>query len=479
MNNTSKDLCYLTIREAGGLIERRELSPVELTQAMLDRIDAIDDKVMSFTVLSSDIALAEARAAETDISAGNYKGPLHGIPLAHKEQWDIAGFETRQQGPEYRHPPDDATAVARLRQAGAPLLGKLAAMSLGVDGDLESYGEESKRQDECRNPWNLDYSPGGSSSGSGAAVAAGMCMGSLGGDVGGSIRFPAAACGIVGLKATYGRISRDGLVSYSWSQDFGGPMTRTVEDTALMLQAIAGYDPKDLASDVTVPDYSAALREDVKGLVVGVPRDFITAPAAEMDPEALAIFDKALQDLESLGARVEEISIPSLHQAVTANLVTWYADSFAHAKRDIQSHPQIYGEVVRTLLHLGSLFTSDDYVQAQRVRTIIRREFAEAFGKVDVMAVPSTPKPQYAISDFRSDDRMNMFMRTGLANMIYFLSPFNVTGMPAMSIPSGFSKLGLPVGLQLLGKPFDEPTMLRVGYTYQQHAKWHEQRPPI
>ena len=479
MNHNSKDLCYLTIREAGDLIKQRELSPVELTKAMLDRIDAIDDKVKSYTVVSSDIALAEARAAETDISGGNYKGPLHGIPMAHKEQWDIAGFETRQQGPEYRHPSDDATAVARLRQAGAVLMGKLAAMSLGVDGDLESYGEESRRQDDCRNPWNLDYSPGGSSSGSGAAVAAGMCMGSLGGDVGGSIRFPAAACGIVGLKATYGRISRDGLVSYSWSQDFGGPMTRTVEDTAIMLQAMAGYDPKDLASDVSVPNYSEALREDIKGLVVGVPRDYITAPAAEMDPEALAIFDKALKDLESLGARFEEINIPSLHQAVSANLVTWYSDSFAHAKRDVQSHPQIYGEVVRTLLHLGSLFTSDDYVQAQRVRTIIRREFAEAFHKVDVMAVPSTPKPQYAINDFRSDERSNGLMRTGLANMIYFLSPFNANGLPAMSIPSGFSQLGLPVGLQLLGKPFDESTMLRVGYTYQQHAKWHQQRPPI
>ena len=479
VNDKNKDLCYLSIREASSLIERRELSPVDLTQAMLDRIDAIDDKVKSYTVVSADLALDEARAAEADISHGNYKGPLHGIPLAHKEQWDIAGFETRQRGPESRHPKEDATAVARLRGAGAPLLGKVAALALGVDGDLESFGEESRRQNECRNPWNLDYTPSGSSSGSGAAVAAGLCMGSLGGDVAGSIRLPAAACGVVGLKATYGRISRDGLVSYSWSQDFGGPLTRTVEDTALMLQVIAGYDPKDVASDVPVPDYSAALREDVEGLVIGVPRDYITAPAAELDPEALAIFDTALADLESLGARVEEISIPSLHYAVSANLVTWYSDSFSHFKAGLQSHPQIFGEIVRALLHLGSLFTSDDYVQAQRVRTIIRREFAEAFRKVDVMAVPSTPKAQYAFDEFQSDPRYDAFMRTGMANNVYFMAPFNATGMPAMSIPSGFSKLGLPVGMQLLGKPFDEPTMLRVGYTYQQHAKWHERRPPI
>ena len=352
-------------------------------------------------------------------------------------------------------------------------------MALAVDGDLEGDGDESKRQDDCRNPWNLDYSPGGSSAGSGASVAAGLCMGSLGGDVGGSVRLPAAACGIVGLKATYGRISRDGLVSYSWSQDHGGPMTRTVEDTALMLQVIAGYDPKDLASDVPVPDYSGSLREDIKGLVIGVPRQYITAPEAEMDPEALAIFDGALADLESLGARVEEINIPSLHHAVTANFVTWFSDSFAHVKKDVQSHPQIYGQFVRTLARLGSLFTSDDYVQAQRVRTIIRREFADAFQKVDVMAVPSTPKPQYDMKEYQSDPKYDMLLRAGLANLIYFQSPFNATGMPAMSIPSGFSKLGLPVGIQLLGKPFDEPTMLRVGYTYQQHAKWHERRPPI
>ena len=478
-NDKAKDLCYLTIREASGLIERRELSPVELTQAMLDRIEAVDDKVKSFTVVSADLALEEARAAEADILRGNYKGPLHGIPLAYKEQWDIKGFETRQRGPESRRPKEDATAVARLRQSGAPLMGKLAAMALGVDGDLESYGEESRRQDECRNPWNLDYSPGGSSSGSGASVAAGMCMGSLGGDVGGSVRLPAAACGIVGLKATYGRISRDGLVSYSWSQDYGGPMTRTVEDTALMLQVIAGYDPKDLASDAPVPDYSSSLREDVKGLVIGVPRDYVTAPAAEMDPEALSIFDKALEDLESLGARVEEISIPSLHYAASANLITWFSDSFSHFKRGLQEHPQVFGDVVRTLLHLGSLFTSDDYVQAQRVRTIIRREFAEAFRKVDLMAMPSTPKPQYTFDDYQSDPRYDEFMRTGLANVTYFMGPFNATGLPGMSVPNGFSKLGLPVGMQLVGKPFDEPTMLRVGYTYQQHAKWCERRPPI
>ena len=258
-----------------------------------------------------------------------------------------------------------------MRQAGAPLLGKLAAKWLSVDGDFEGDGDECKREDDCRNPWNLDYSPGGSSSGSGAAVAAGLAMGSLGGDVAGSIRLPAAACGIVGLKATYGRISRDGLVSYSWSQDFGGPMTRTVEDTALMLQTIAGYDPKDLASNVPVPDYSASLREDVKGLVIGVPRHYITAPEAEMDPEAMAIFDKALADLESLGARVEEINIPSLHHAVTVNVVIWYSDFFARVKKDLQSHPQIYGEVIRSLVRLGSLFTSDDYVQAERVRTLL------------------------------------------------------------------------------------------------------------
>jgi aspartyl-tRNA(Asn)/glutamyl-tRNA(Gln) amidotransferase subunit A len=477
--NNKTDLCFLSIRDASGLIERRELSPVELTQAMLDRIDEIDGKVKSYTVVSKDLALKEARAAEEEIADGHYKGPLHGIPMAYKEQWDIAGFETRQRGPEFRYPTQDAAAVARLRKAGAPLLGKVAAMALAVDGDLEGDGDESKREDDCRNPWNLDYSPGGSSSGSGASVAAGLAMGSLGGDVGGSIRWPAAACGIVGLKATYGRISRDGLVSYSWSQDFGGPMTRTVEDTALMLQVIAGYDPKDLASDVPVPDYSSSLREDINGLVIGVPRDYITAPRGKMDPEGLEIFDKALKDMESLGARIEEISIPSLHHAVSANFVTWYTDSFSHVKKDVQSHPQVFGQFVRTLVRLGALFTSDDYVQAQRVRTIIRREFAENFKNVDLMLVPTTPKPHFAMNALEDDPNYNEFIRHGMDNIIYFLSPFNATGLPAMSIPSGFSSMGMPVGMQLVGKPFDEPTMLRAGYTYQQHAKWHQRRPQI
>ena len=298
MSQPSTELYHLTIREAAGLIESKQLSPVELTQAFLDRIEAIDGEIKSYVTLLGDEALAQARAAEAEISAGNYRGPLHGIPMAHKDLYDTKGVRTTGQSKllEHRVPTVDSTAISKLADAGSILLGKVAMFELAMGGPETSLFEQTLH------PWNAEYATGGSSSGSATSVASGMAMGSLGSDTGGSIRGPAASCGIVGHKPTYGLVSRYGVLDLSWSLDHCGPMTWTVEDSALMLQAIAGYDPKDPASArVAVPDYSEALREDVKGLVIGVPEHYCFGEESGTDEEVTALVKKALEDLESLG----------------------------------------------------------------------------------------------------------------------------------------------------------------------------------
>ena len=282
MSQPSTELYHLTIREAAGLIESKQLSPVELTQAFLDRIEAIDGDIKSYTTLLGDEALAQARAAEAEITAGNYRGPLHGIPMGHKDLYDTKGVRTTGQSKLYEHrvPTESSTAIRGLEDAGSILLGKVAMFELAMGGP------ETSLFDQTLHPWNAEYATGGSSSGSATSVAAGMAMGSLGSDTGGSIRGPASSCGIVGHKPTYGLVSRYGVMDLSWSLDHCGPMTWTVEDSALMLQAIAGYDPKDPASArVAVPDYSEALREDVKGLVIGVPEHYCFGEESGTDEE--------------------------------------------------------------------------------------------------------------------------------------------------------------------------------------------------
>ncbi|MCH7706116.1 MAG: hypothetical protein IIB33_03615, partial [Chloroflexi bacterium] len=282
MTGTSKELYYLTIAEASELISSGQLSPVELTRAYLDRIQAVDGSLKSYVTLLAEDALKEAATAEAEIARGEYRGPLHGIPIALKDLYDTKGVRTTGQSKvlEHRIPTEDATTTAKLREAGAVLLGKLAMHEFALGGPQTSLFEQA------RNPWNLDHVTGGSSSGSGAAVAAGLCAGALGSDTGGSIRGPASLCGIVGLKPTYGRVSRYGVIPLSWSLDHCGPMTRTVEDTALMLQAIAGHDPRDPTTSTTpVPDYSEALREDVRDITIGVPRHYFFNTDDGADPE--------------------------------------------------------------------------------------------------------------------------------------------------------------------------------------------------
>ena len=465
MTSAQTDLCFLSIAQAGALFRSRQLSPVELTQAFLHRIEAVDSKTRAYVTLLPDSALAEARSAEKELLRGRDRGPLHGIPLAHKDLYDTKGVRTTAQSKvlEHRVPTEDSTAIARLRKAGSVLLGKLAMHEFAAGGPQTSLFEQA------RNPWNLDHVTGGSSSGSGAAVAAGLCMGALGSDTGGSIRGPASFCGIAGLKPTYGRVSAYGVVPLSWSLDHCGPMTRTVEDTALMLQALAGHDPKDPnSSRMPVPDYSASLRQGVRGLTIGVPRQFIAS--AEVDADTTAAVDRALAGLEELGGRVEEVNIPSLEHSGIVNMTISLSEAFAYHKRDLQSQPQNFGDIVRFYFYIGALFSDDDYVQAQRARRYIQQEMARTMERVDLLATPTSSKPAGALKDF---DPMALGARPS------FMGMFNQTGMPAISIPCGFSSSGLPIGLQLAGSPFDEPTVLRAAHAYEQHARWFERRPPV
>ena len=468
MAGVETNLYHLTIDQAAGLIQRRELSPVELTQAFLSRIEDTDDKLHSYIKVVPELALADARMAEAEIIRGDYKGAMHGIPFALKDLYDTAGITTTAGSKVDidRVPTEDATTTARLKAAGGILLGKLAMHEFALGGP-----DFTTPFAPARNPWNLDHITGGSSSGSGSAVAAGQAMGALGSCTGGSIRGPASLCGIVGLKATYGRVSRAGVVTLSWSQDHCGPLTWTVEDSAHMLQAIAGYDPKDpTTSTAPVPDYSLALKEDIRGMTIGVPRHFFFASHPNVNPEVLAIVEKELEVLQELGANLQEVTIPSLEYVRAANSVIMLSEAYAYHEPNLKSRPQDFGEMVRARFRIGGLFSASDYVQAQRCRKLVIRECAEVFKRVDLLVTPTMTQPAAAFEGYDASSTVR-----GPS----FTAPFNLTGLPAISVPCGFTAAGLPVGMQFAGKPFDEPGVLRAAYTYQQHARWFERRPPI
>jgi len=468
MTTSQTNLYHLTIREASALLKSGQLSPVELTQSFLDRIEATDDRLHSFIIVLKEQALDDARLAEAEIRRGGYKGPLHGIPFALKDLYDTAGITTTSGSKVDidRVPTEDATTTARLKAAGGILLGKLTMHEFALGGP-----DFTTPFPPARNPWNLAHITGGSSSGSGSAVASGQAMAALGSCTGGSIRGPASLCGIVGLKATYGRVSRAGVVTLSWSQDHCGPMTWTVEDTAYMMQALAGYDPKDpTTSTAPVPDYSLSLREDIKGLTIGVPRHFFFAPHESVNPEVVATVEKGLKVLEGLGANLQEVTIPSLEYVRAANSVIMLSEAFAYHEKNLQTRPHDFGEMVRARFRIGGLFSASDYVQSQRIRKVVNRECAEVLQKVDVLVTPTMTQPAAAFEGY--DATSNITGRS-------FTAPFNLTGLPAISVPCGFTASGLPVGMQIAGKPFDEPGVIRAAYAYQQEARWFEQRPSI
>ncbi|MGZ8486678.1 MAG: amidase [Candidatus Binatia bacterium] len=456
-----KPLYYLTIHEAQQLIRERKLSPVELTKSVLDRIAAVDDRLHAYINLMADGAMAAARAAEAEIAKGNWRGPMHGIPFAVKDQLDVEGAPARVR--QFTQGVGDATPVRKLREAGAVLLGKLHMSSMpGPELPLP------------RNPWNTDHITGGSSTGSGAAVAGGLCLGSLGEDTAGSIRNPSAFCGIAGLKATYGRVSRHGLAPLSWSLDHCGPMARAVEDLAHMLNALAGYDGNDPTSSAQpVVDYTSALSGDVKGMVIGVPRDYIDECAPRTYPIVLRRVDEAIAQLKALGARIEEVKVPTLHLATIANAVIYYNEFWAANRGAAASVLATGAAQRRARIYLGLLTNSSDYIQAQRIRSRCRAELAQVLEKIDCLALPNQNGPAPRVEDVGPIDTLFKHV------VPEFHGPFNLTGLPTLSVPCGYSENNLPIALQIVGRPFDEVTVLRAGYTYQQQMKWYEKRPAI
>ena len=465
MKNTP--LYYLTIAEAAELIRKHALSPVELTQAFLHRIESMDGQLHAYNTVTAELALKEAGAAETAIMRGDYRGPLHGIPIAVKDLCATRGVLTTASSRVLLNwvPDEDATVVARLKGAGAFLLGKLAMHQFAFGGPNFKGSFPV-----ARNPWNQDHIPFGSSSGSGTAVAAGMCMGSLGSDTGGSIRGPASGCGILGLKPTYGRVSLRGVIPLSWSMDSCGPMTWTVQDAALMLQAIAGYDPEDrISSKAPVPNYSSPFREDVKGLVLGIPRQHFFDPDT-VDPEVLAGVENAVEVLRELGAKTKPVDLPDIAHVNSVWDCIVAAEAYAYHEANIKSQPENYDGMVLERIRGGAFYSAADYIQAQRLRTLVQRDFANLMLQVDALAAPTTPQPATRVDQI-----------TPLTRQLssYCTKVFSVTGMPALSICCGFTSNGLPIGLQIAGRPFDELTVLRIAHAYERNTPWHHRRPPI
>ncbi|HEY5542432.1 MAG TPA: amidase [Candidatus Binatia bacterium] len=461
-------VCYLTIAEAAAALRRKEFSAVELTEALLKRIEALDGELHCFISLTADVALKHAKQAEEEIRSGTDRGPLHGIPIALKDLYATRGIRTTCHSAVLENwvPDHDATTVTKLRQAGTILLGKLGMHEFAFGGPSVDTPFPA-----VRNPWNTDHIPGGSSSGSGAALAAGFCYGALGSDTGGSIRTPSSHCGIVGIKPTYGRVSRYGVIPLSWSLDHAGPMARSVEDCAILLQAIAGYDSKDPASaHVAVPNFRSELKAGIKGLRVGVPRDHWFDENRGIDQETEKIFNQAIEVLRELGASVVEIDGKPFSLARKANQTILVCEAYAYHEKTYQETPMRFGSSVRRRMLEGAFLSAADYISAQRARAALNEQICANFARVDVFAMPGAPRPPEA---FAKIDPNEQNLRPNFTN------PFNLTGLPTISVPCGFTAGSLPTGLQIVAPAFDEPTCFRVAYAYEQATDWHHQRPAL
>ena len=465
---TNLDLSYLTIAEAAAGLRRKQFSAIELADACLDRIDAIDSKLHSFITPTADLALEQARQAQRELGSGTDRGPLHGIPIALKDLYATKGIRTTCHSAVLENwiPDSDATTVTKLREAGMVLLGKLGMHEFAFGGPSVDAPFPA-----VRNPWNTAHIPGGSSSGSGAALAAGLCFGALGSDTGGSIRTPSSHCGIVGIKPTYGRVSRFGVIPLSWSLDHAGPMARRVEDCAIMLQVLAGYDAKDNASaNVAVPNFQTGMKDDIKGLRVGVPRKNWFDENLGIDPQTEAAFNQALKVLENLGAQIIEIDGKPFSLARKANQTILVCEAYAYHEKTMQETPQKFGSSVRRRILEGAFLSATDYLTAQRARTVLNDQIRANFASVDIFAVPGAARPPEA---FEGMDPNEQNLRPSFTN------PFNLTGLPAIAVPCGFSTENLPAGIQFVAPPFQEATCFRVAYAYEQATEWHKRRPAI
>jgi aspartyl-tRNA(Asn)/glutamyl-tRNA(Gln) amidotransferase subunit A len=485
------ELFSRTIHELRDMLRNGDTTSREITASVLARIAAVDDKVRAYITVTGDEARAAAEQADGAFKAGKAASPVHGIPVAIKDNLCTEGTRTTCASKILGNfvPPYDATVVARLRSAGCVIPGKANMDEFAMGSSTENSGFFI-----TRNPWDLERIPGGSSGGSAAAVAADACIAALGSDTGGSIRQPAACCGVVGLKPTYGRVSRYGLVAFASSLDQIGPLTKDVTDSAILMNIIAGHDPRDsTAAEVPVPDFTSALMKDVKGMRVGIPKEYFIEG---MDPEVDRAVREAVRTLEGLGARVTEVSLPHTGHAIatyyilatseaSSNLARYDGVKYglrASGAKDLldlykKTRSQGFGPEVKRRIMLGTYALSAGYYDAyykkgQQVRTLIKRDFEEAFRSVDVIATPTAPTAAFKIGE-KSADPLQMYLSD------IFTISVNLAGIPGMSLPCGFTRSGLPIGLQLLGRHFDEESIFRAAYAYEQATEWHQRRAKI
>ena len=481
------ELYEQTIHDLQAQLQARQVSSVELTTSFLNRIEATDASINAFITVTKEQALADAAAADQRIADGNC-APLTGIPVALKDIFLTEGVRTTCASKMLDNfiAPYDATAWTRMKSQGAVLLGKLNQdeFAMGSSCENSAFGP-------TRNPWNKDHIPGGSSGGSAAAIAAQQAVATLGTDTGGSIRQPASHCGCVGLKPTYGRVSRYGVIAYASSLDQVGPMTRDVTDAALLLGAIAGHDPKDSTSvDCPVPDYTAALQQGVKGLRIGLPKEYFIDG---LDTDVQQAMDQAIAVYRQLGAEFVEVSLPHTNYAVatyyliataeaSSNLARYEGVRFGHRAKDtaglidlmMQSRSEGFGAEVKRRIMLGTYALSSGYydayyIKAQKVRTLIQQDFIEAFKSVDLLLTPVAPTPAFRIGE-KTADPLQMYLSD------IFTIPVNLAGICGISVPAGISSNGLPIGLQLLGRPFGEETILRAAFDFEQATQWHTKK---
>jgi|HubBroStandDraft_6_1064221.scaffolds.fasta_scaffold16206_2 aspartyl-tRNA(Asn)/glutamyl-tRNA(Gln) amidotransferase subunit A len=446
-----------TILDLAPRLRRKEVSPVELTRACLDRIEKLNPTLNAFITVTADRALEAAKGAEIEIARGQWRGPLHGIPIALKDLIDTAGTRSTSasQLHEHRIPTEDAKVVRRLKDAGAIILGKnnLHEFAYGGSSLVSFFGD-------VHNPWNLAHSAGGSSGGSAVAVAAGLCYAAIGTDTAGSIREPAALCGCVGLKPTYGRVSARGVIPLSWSLDHVGPLAATVADTAAVLQAIAGYDALDVSSaDVPTCDYVSALRTngDTKTLRIGIPR---THFYDDLDDEVRAAVEEALARIATLAAEVREIKIEVPTDRTLQNV-----EPYAVHAEDAARTPELYQPETLRRIRTGEKYSAAEYIRSRRALDEQRRRARDFFTKVDLLITPTMPTPAPAIADLKKDPEA---LRPAELKLLRNTRPFNVWGLPAISVPCGFTKAGLPIGVQIAGPHWREDLVLRLAHAYEQ-----------
>jgi aspartyl-tRNA(Asn)/glutamyl-tRNA(Gln) amidotransferase subunit A len=461
------DLAWLTVAEAAELLRGGKLSPVEYAKALIARIERHDGRLNAFLRFTPEIALEDARRAEAEIARGAWRGPLHGVPYALKDIVDYAGLPTTAHSKILRDnvAAADAPVAARLKAAGGVFMGKLSTHEFAIGGPSFDLPWPP-----ARNPWNRDHFCGGSSSGSGAATAAGFLPFAIGTDTGGSVRNPASMCGVVGMKPTYGMVSRRGVLPLAYTLDHVGPLTRTVRDNALMLDLIAGHDPLDPGSSPrAAPGCAAQLDRGVKGVRIGVIRHFY-ARDVQADPEVAAGIEAAVTALAGLGAEVREIATAPLAEYNACNRTILTSEGFALHENWMRERPQDYGALARERLMAGAFVRAADYVNATRLRRKLADAFHALFSGIDVAVTASSMDPPCRIDDAKAIE--STYARQARA-------PFNITGGPALSVPVGFTKTGLPLSMQIVGKPFTEALVYRVAQAYEQAAGWVARHPDL